>query len=333
MLGEIADSCKMETKQNRNSRQLEMETEEIVEPERPEEVLISDQTTSLDDTTFLNKHKNVILICCAVVAAIGNLLIGINAIRPNSLDLNLNPENVIKIVKAVQSENTSQIEEALRKIEQSSNASVITEAAINACKLLATRKIEESIEKWRSIANISEGFSDDLGADTWFITGYLQSEEGMYEEALSAYSKTLDLKPDYVEAYYKRGAVKLSLGRYKGALIDFNEALNLKPDHVEARYGGGSAKLSLGRYKGALTDFSRTLDLKPDHIEALAGLRTAQLHLDANKIIDPNSDSTEEYYKRATAKLSLSQYESAIDDYNKIIQLDPSALSTLNLRV
>ena len=40
-------------------------------------------------------------------------------------------------------------------------------------------KIEEAIEKWRSIANIAEGTDNGLAARAWFSVGYLTSSENM----------------------------------------------------------------------------------------------------------------------------------------------------------
>lgn len=332
----------MGAKQTAKREQQGVQTKQEIESGKSDEIIpnektnVSDMATSENVSTgkrkvlkciwtFCLQHPKVVIkYACLLFGSIGTLLLGIAAIRPDTSNLSLKGQkDIVKFIETVKSEDSSQFEKILQKIEQVSNASLTNKAVVDACRLQVTGKIEEAIEKWRSIANIFEGYSEDLAADAWFITGYFQSEEGMYEEALSAYSKTLHLKPDYVEAYYKRGAAKLSLGRYKKALTDFRKTFDLKPNHVEAHYGSGGANFSLGRYTEALTDFRKTLDLKPDHIGARDGLKTAKLHLDANKIIDPSSDSTEEYYKRATARLSLSRYKLAINDYNKLIRLDP----------
>ena len=142
----------METKRKEDSKQSQMETEETVDAEGSEEIFISEQINSSDDPsdgkTFFSKHKNVILICCAVATAIGTLLLGIAAIRPNSLDLNLNSEDIIKIVQSIKSEKSSQIEKSLQQVEGNPKASVTDKAIVEAYRLQQDGKIEDAIEKW-----------------------------------------------------------------------------------------------------------------------------------------------------------------------------------------
>ncbi len=146
--------CEMKTKQKENTRQPEMEIEETENPEQLEETLIFQQINSLDETTeektFFSKHKSFIKICFAGFIAVGTLLLGIAAfitvMRPNSLDLNLNPEDIIKIVQAIKSEEKSQAEKSLQKVEENTKASIMDKAIVEAFRLQQVGKIDESIE-------------------------------------------------------------------------------------------------------------------------------------------------------------------------------------------
>ena len=51
-------------------------------------------------------------------------------------------------------------------------------------------KIPEAVEKWRSIANISEGIDDELATHAWLSIGILLSKDAQ-EEAFAAYDKAL----------------------------------------------------------------------------------------------------------------------------------------------
>ena len=55
--------------------------------------------------------------------------------------------------------------------------------------------------------------------------------------ALEDYNKTIELNPEYVDAYLNRGCLKRELKDYKGALEDFNKALELNPQFKEAKKG------------------------------------------------------------------------------------------------
>ena len=70
--------------------------------------------------------------------------------------------------------------------------------------------------------------------------------------AIAHYTEAIKLKPDFANAYLRRGIAKLPKGQYFAALSDFDTAIRLKPDLVHAYISRGFAKLSLdqifGRY-------------------------------------------------------------------------------------
>ena len=66
-----------------------------------------------------------------------------------------------------------QAEEASPEVPQKSAASPLDRAITEALSLQQAGKIEEAIEKWRSIANVAEGSDPDLAAHAWFSVGYL----------------------------------------------------------------------------------------------------------------------------------------------------------------
>lgn len=57
---------------------------------------------------------------------------------------------------------------------------------------------------------------------------------GRYEEALAAYDKALEIKPDFHLAWYNRGNALGSLERYEEALISYDKALEFNPDLYQA---------------------------------------------------------------------------------------------------
>ncbi len=66
--------------------------------------------------------------------------------------------------------------------DRDSHASTLADRAIaEAYSLQEEGRIEEAIEKWRSIAIVAEGIDDDLAADAWFSVGYLR--EGRHGES------------------------------------------------------------------------------------------------------------------------------------------------------
>jgi len=50
---------------------------------------------------------------------------------------------------------------------------------------------------------------------------------GRYEEALEALEKTLEIDPQYANAWYNKGAVLEELGRYEEAQVCYDKAREL----------------------------------------------------------------------------------------------------------
>ena len=63
-------------------------------------------------------------------------------------------------------------------------------------------------------------------------------------DAIADYDEAIRLKPDYADAYYKRGNAKDALGQLDAAIADYDEAIP-QPDDVVAYTRG--TKGALGR--------------------------------------------------------------------------------------
>ena len=235
-------------------------------------------------------------------------------------------------------EQKKRAEEALQEVRWNPSAFPLDQAIANAISLQETGKIEEAIEKWRSIANIAEEIDNDLAAHAWFSIGCLLSEddvevdeENNIQEAISVYDRALSLKPDFAEAYTNRGIAKGVLGQTEAAIADFDRALSLNPDDAEVYYNQGSAKFVFGDYEAAITNFDRAIHLKPDYIEAYSYRGIAKSIIkqpkaaiaDFDQVIHLNPDDAEAYYNRGIVKRVLGDYEAVIADFDRAIHLKP----------
>ncbi len=94
---------------------------------------------------------------------------------------------------------------------------------------------------------------------------------GRYEEAIAAYERAIEIKPDKHEAFYNKGNTLGNLGRYEEAIAAYERAIEIKPDSHEAFYNKGSALDDLGRYEEAIAAYERAIEIKPDKDEAWNG--------------------------------------------------------------
>ena len=72
------------------------------------------------------------------------------------------------------------------------------------------------------------------GSEDWFEKGLSLSQSNRYQEAISAFSKAIEINPHNTDAYINRGVVWFHQGDCGRALADYTKALNLDPRSVEA---------------------------------------------------------------------------------------------------
>ena len=64
--------------------------------------------------------------------------------------------------------------------------------------------------------------------------------------AAKDFSRAIELKPNFDNAYYKRGLAKTALGFNEEAIKDYTRALEIDPKYSYAYYNRGNAKSALG---------------------------------------------------------------------------------------
>ncbi|MSP62104.1 MAG: VWA domain-containing protein [Myxococcales bacterium] len=101
---------------------------------------------------------------------------------------------------------------------------------------------------------------------------------GKAAEALTAYDRALDARPDDPAIHYDRGAALYALGRLPEAQREFQRASEESTDpslRADAIYNMGNALLKQERPKEALAAYKRTLGLRPDDRRAKWNLELA----------------------------------------------------------
>jgi protein O-mannosyl-transferase len=86
---------------------------------------------------------------------------------------------------------------------------------------------------------------------------------GNYGQAIDDYSKAIEIKPYYIEAYNDRGLVYNALGNYNQAIQDYDRAIEINPVYADAYNNRGIVYSHLGNYKQAIEDYSRVIEINP----------------------------------------------------------------------
>lgn len=91
-------------------------------------------------------------------------------------------------------------------------------------------------------------------AKTCYDRGLAYSKSGKLDKAIRDYTKAIELKPDYADAYYNRGIAYRIKGDYELAIADYNRVIELEPDNADAYYRGSRAWLHLEEEERAKSD-------------------------------------------------------------------------------
>ncbi|MBR4643434.1 MAG: tetratricopeptide repeat protein [Selenomonadaceae bacterium] len=168
----------------------------------------------------------------------------------------------------------------------------------------------------------------------YFGRGWTYNQQKKYDSAIKEYNKVIELNPKYAVAWNNRGAAKSWLNLMQEAIADYDKAIELKPNYVQAYENRSKAFNALGNYSKATEDLRRAehlkwsnenadkvidkalaLDKRGDFKGALKLLNEAAKLYPDNQFVLVNRGNI--YNDR------LKDYEKAIADYNKTIELNP----------
>lgn len=83
--------------------------------------------------------------------------------------------------------------------------------------------------------------------------------------ALANFNKALDLDPNYIDAWVRKGVTLYDSGDYYDADICFNKAIDISPISFKALYNRGKNRIAMNDPELAITDLSKASTLKPKH--------------------------------------------------------------------
>ena len=87
---------------------------------------------------------------------------------------------------------------------------------------------------------------------------------GDYRRAIEEFSQTIELDPQYAEAYYIRGLSYANLGQYERAIEDYDKAIELEPQFAQAYASRASSYFLLKQDKRAIEDYDEAIKIDPN---------------------------------------------------------------------
>jgi len=186
-------------------------------------------------------------------------------------------------------------------------------------------------------------------ANAYLDRGNAYHDRGELEHAIKDYSKAIELNPDYADAYSNRGNAYRDKGKLNEAMQDYNTAIKLKSDHHFIYNNRGNVYRDKGKLNEAMQDYNTAIELNPDFADAYNGRGNVYFLKDDfdnaieeyNMAIKLAPDDALPYNNRGNLYLRKgeleqiaqtnpepdyrrnAQFDRAIEDYSKAVELDP----------
>ena len=138
---------------------------------------------------------------------------------------------------------------------------------------------ENRLKQLRDAANQNPG---DVSA--WINLGNASMDNHLYQDAIDAYQKALDLDPKDVNVRVDMGTCFRNIGKFDRAIEEYRKAIRIDPRHLNAHRNLGIVLgFDLGRREDAIKELQTSLTLAPsgpvaDNIrKAIEELRRRQM--------------------------------------------------------
>lgn len=176
----------------------------------------------------------------------------------------------------------------------------------------------------------------EKAADDWLKEGLRLQQMGMYLGSVDAYNMAVELKPDFLDAYYNMAVAYGSLEDRGVPLIHkaigvFKRVLGIKPDFVHALIGLGAAHIKNKEPDEAIRYLLKAVEYDPLEpngpyyvgiAHRMAG-RSSEAVEYFKQAVQLSSDSTQILFQLGLALLEARRYQEACDRFHEVLRIKP----------
>ena len=106
--------------------------------------------------------------------------------------------------------------------------------------------------------------SGDDAIDRLYAVGVRQMQEGELRQGIATFTRIIEQKPDFAEAWNKRATLYFMVGELRKSLADCDEVIKRNPYHFGALAGYTQIYIQLEYYDRALDYARRALEVNPN---------------------------------------------------------------------
>ena len=153
-------------------------------------------------------------------------------------------------------------------------------------------------------------------------------QQGDSEQALLLAGKLVEIDPK--AGYFERGRLYFLMKKYADAEKDFGKLIEASPNNADAYKLRAICRLQLDQKDKALEDAAKVAEIEPREGNLLIGEiyeedKNYDKAIEAyTKLIDVDQGQLAGYVKRYQAYLAKNDYEKALADANKVVDLQPA---------
>ncbi|MBI3624786.1 MAG: tetratricopeptide repeat protein [Candidatus Rokubacteria bacterium] len=148
--------------------------------------------------------------------------------------------------------------------------------------LAAPRRLfDQAVEAYQKAVELRPFY-----ADAYVGLGDARAAKGEVDEAVASYQKALRYNPDNPRVYMSLGKIYYSeKGLYYESVNSYKRALELDPQFLEARMGLGEVYEDKGLYEDAIREYRKVVEVEPQHTGALYNLALVYEKVDPREAI------------------------------------------------
>ena len=154
--------------------------------------------------------------------------------------------------------------------------------------------------------------------------GLAAHKNGNLRDAQVLYRESLGLQPDHFEALHLLGVIAAQENKFIEAIELLRRSLKINPSNVVAIGNLGNAFRDTGRYQAALECYDEAMTLQPGYIKIRVSRDEVlqKMHQQAQSN-SRNAEIAAVHFKRALEFSASRQFEAAIENYDRAIQVQP----------
>ena len=169
-------------------------------------------------------------------------------------------------------------------------------------------------------------------ANIWITRGNILLSLERVDEALASYDRGVELDPTLPWGYSQRGQLRAWTHDAAGALEDFEEAVRLAPDEPSYRFNYATMLGNTGRPLEAVAQLDRVAAQTPDRAQVF--MARGRFHNNARQFEASAADFERAFElepepparwirDRAAARMHVENWEGAIEDTTRYLELHP----------